>query len=153
MLPNICTPHALHGSIQVAMGWGGTHPYQFCLRDKRLESSELSASLPDETLAALQLRSEARLTYEYGLNILWRHELRVEAHLPAEAVQRPTMRSALIKTEEQLDMQTLHRVRDRLVGCRTALINQTHAVLLERGPTFARGRALPAGREGPSVAF
>ena len=52
-----------------------------------------------------------------------------------------------------LDMQTLHRVRDRLVGCRTALISQVRAVLLERGLTFAKGRALPAGRGGLSVAF
>jgi transposase len=40
----------------------------------------------------------------------------------------------------QLDMQTLHRARDRLVGCRTALVNQVRAVLLERGLTFAKGR-------------
>ena len=58
----------------------------------------------------------------------------------AEAVQRPTMRLVPIKTEEQLDMQTLHRVRDRLVGRRTALINQIRAILLERGLTFAKGR-------------
>ena len=65
----------------------------------------------------------------------------LDAEAIAEAVQRPTMRFVPVKTEEQLDMQTLHRVRDRLVGCRTALINQVRAVLLERGLTFARGRA------------
>src|SRR5579863_4558377 len=37
-------------------------------------------------------------------------------------------------------MQTLHRARDRLVGERTALINQLRAVLLERGITVAQGR-------------
>ena len=34
----------------------------------------------------------------------------------------------------------LHRARDRLVGARTALINQLRAILLERGVTVAQGR-------------
>jgi transposase len=37
-------------------------------------------------------------------------------------------------------MQTLHRSRDRLVGERTALINQLRAVLLERGIVVPQGR-------------
>jgi transposase len=37
-------------------------------------------------------------------------------------------------------MQSLHRVRDRLVGERTALMNQLRAVLLERGITVPQGR-------------
>jgi transposase len=45
-----------------------------------------------------------------------------------------------LKSEEQLDMQTLHRARDRLVGERTALINQLRAILLERGIVIAQGR-------------
>ena len=45
------------------------------------------------------------------------------------------MRFVDIKEEEQLDMQTLHRARSRLVGERTALINQLRAILLERGIT------------------
>ena len=45
-----------------------------------------------------------------------------------------------LKSEEQLDMQTLHRARDRLVAERTALINQLRAILLERGITVAQGR-------------
>jgi hypothetical protein len=48
-----------------------------------------------------------------------------------EAVTRPTMRFVEIKTQAQLDMQTLHRSRDRLVGERTALITQLRAILLE----------------------
>jgi transposase len=47
----------------------------------------------------------------------------------AEAATRPTMRFVELKSEEQLDMQTLHRARDRLVSERTALINQLRAVL------------------------
>ena len=37
-------------------------------------------------------------------------------------------------------MQTLHRARDRLVGERTALINQLRAILLDRGFPIAKGR-------------
>src|SRR6201982_1977474 len=58
----------------------------------------------------------------------------------AEAATRPTMRFVELKSEEQLDMQTLHRARDRLVGERTALINQLRAILLERGIAVPRGR-------------
>jgi transposase len=47
----------------------------------------------------------------------------------AEAATRPTMRFVDLKSQEQLDMQTLHRSRDRLVGERTALINQLRAIL------------------------
>jgi transposase len=51
----------------------------------------------------------------------------------AEAVQRPTMKFVATKTIEQLDLQALHRVRERLVGQRTGIINQIRAFLLERG--------------------
>jgi transposase len=33
----------------------------------------------------------------------------------AEAVQRPTMKFVATKTADQLDLQALHRVRERLV--------------------------------------
>jgi transposase len=58
----------------------------------------------------------------------------------AEAATRPTMRLVEMKTEAQLDMQILHRSRDRLVGERTALINQLRAVLLERGIVVPQGK-------------
>ena len=48
------------------------------------------------------------------------------------------MRFAPIKTDDQLDLQALHRVRDRLMARRTALINQIRAFLLERGIVFAK---------------
>ena len=63
-----------------------------------------------------------------------------DAEAIAEAATRPTMRFVELKSEEQLDMQTLHRARDRLVGERTALINQLRAILLERGIIVAQGR-------------
>src|ERR1700712_2040112 len=64
-----------------------------------------------------------------------------DAEAIAEAATRPTMRFVALKSEAQLDMQTLHRVRDQLVGERTALMNQIRAVLLERGHVIPQGRA------------
>jgi transposase len=63
-----------------------------------------------------------------------------DAEAIAEAATRPTMRFVELKSEEQLDMQTLHRSRSRLVGSRKTLLNQLRAILLERGHTFAQGR-------------
>ena len=63
-----------------------------------------------------------------------------DAEAIAEAATRPTMRFVELKSQEQLDVQSLHRVRSRLVGARTTLINQMRAVLLERGITVAQGR-------------
>ncbi len=63
-----------------------------------------------------------------------------DAEAIAEAATRPTMRFVDLKSDEQLDMQSLHRARDRLVGERTALINQLRAILLERGIMIAKGR-------------
>jgi len=58
-----------------------------------------------------------------------------DAHAIAEAVQGPTTRCVPPKTDEQLDLQALHRVRYRLVGQRTAVINQIRCFLLEHGIT------------------
>ena len=64
-----------------------------------------------------------------------------DAEAIAEAATRPTMRFVALKSEEQLDMQTLHRTRDRAVGERTSLMNQLRAILLERGVIVPQGRA------------
>jgi len=64
-----------------------------------------------------------------------------DAEAIAEAATRPTMRFVELKSEEQLDVQTLHRVRDRLVGERTSLTNQIRSLLLERGFIVAQGHA------------
>ncbi|MER9083037.1 IS110 family transposase [Mesorhizobium sp. M0895] len=63
-----------------------------------------------------------------------------DAEAIAEAASRPTMRFVALKSEEQLDMQTLHRARDRLVKERTSLMNQLRALLLERGVVVPQGR-------------
>ena len=57
----------------------------------------------------------------------------------AEAVQRPTTRFVPPKSNEQLDLQALHRVRSRLVSQRTAMINQIRGFLLERGIIVRQG--------------
>ncbi len=63
----------------------------------------------------------------------------LDAEAIAEAGQRPTMRFVPIKTDEQLDLQALHRVRDRWVARRTAIMNQMRGFLLERGMTVRKG--------------
>jgi transposase len=64
-----------------------------------------------------------------------------DAEAIAEAVQRPTMRFVPIKTEDQLDVQAMHRVRERLLEQRTSLVNQLRAFFLERGLVVRTGRA------------
>ena len=62
-----------------------------------------------------------------------------DAEAIAEAVQRPTMKFVATKTAEQLDLQALHRVRERLVSQRTGVVNQIRAFLLERGVAVRQG--------------
>jgi hypothetical protein len=67
----------------------------------------------------------------------------LDAEAIAEAVERPTMRFVPIKTDDQLDLQALHRVRDRWVARRTAVMNQMRGLLLERGIPIRRGPSHP----------
>src|SRR5499427_8456049 len=62
-----------------------------------------------------------------------------DAEAIAEAVQRPTMKFVATKTADQLDLQAIHRVRERLVSQRTGIINQIRAFLLERGIAVRQG--------------
>nr|WP_245632503.1 hypothetical protein [Edaphobacter aggregans] len=48
------------------------------------------------------------------------------------------MRFVPIKTDDQLDLQAIHRVQGRLISRRTAVINQLRAFLRERGIVFAQ---------------
>lgn len=66
-----------------------------------------------------------------------------DAEAIAEAALRPNLRVVREKTQDQLDLQALHRVRSRLVSRRTATINQIRAFLIEQGITVRTGaRAL-----------
>ena len=82
----------------------------------------------------------------------------IDAEAIAEAVSRPSMRFVPIKTDEQLDMQSLHRVRERWIMRRTSVVNQIRGLLLERGITVRTGRchldaALPGILEDGSTSL
>jgi transposase len=81
-----------------------------------------------------------------------------DAEAIAEAVQRPNMRFVAIKRLDQVDVQALHRVRDRLVRQRTQIVAQARGLCLEYGLTMARGvptfcRDLPRLLENPDDAL
>lgn len=69
---------------------------------------------------------------KYGLN---------DAEAIAEAVSRPTMRFVALKSNDQIDLQAVHRIRERLIGERTAVINQIRAFLIGYGLPVKEGRA------------
>src|SRR5437660_2572462 len=73
-----------------------------------------------------------------------------DAEAIAEAVQRPTMHFVAIKTPEQLDLLALHRVRSRLVGQRTGVINQIRGFLIERR-IAVRQRVVPLRKALPDI--
>ncbi len=62
-----------------------------------------------------------------------------DAHAIAEAVQRPSTRCVPVKTDDQLDLQALHRVLSRLISERTAVINLIRGFLLEHGIPVRQG--------------
>lgn len=63
----------------------------------------------------------------------------IDAEAIAEAVTRPTMRFVEVRTSDQIDVQALHRVRDRLVAQRTRVICQMRAFCLEYGSAMHQG--------------
>lgn len=62
-----------------------------------------------------------------------------DAEAICEAASRPSMRYVTPNTIEQQDIQSLHRVRRRLVESRTALVNQIRGLLMEYGIVCAKG--------------
>lgn len=63
---------------------------------------------------------------------------RNDAEAICEAVGRPTMRFVPVKSDEQLAVQAVHRVRRRLITGRTRLVNQIRGLLAEHGIVIAR---------------
>ena len=61
-----------------------------------------------------------------------KHDAR-DAEAICEAVTRPTMRFVPIKRVEQQDLQALHRVRERLIKARTALVHEIRGLMSEYG--------------------
>lgn len=62
-----------------------------------------------------------------------------DAEAICEAVARPNMRFVPVKSVEQQDISSIHRVRERLVKNRTALANEIRGLLLEFGLTIPQG--------------
>jgi transposase len=62
-----------------------------------------------------------------------------DAEAIVEAGSRPSMRFVPIKQVEQQDIQSIHRIRSRLVKNRTALINSIRGLNLEYGITIPMG--------------
>jgi transposase len=61
-----------------------------------------------------------------------KHDAR-EAEAIGEAVTRPTRRVVPIKRVEPQDLQALHRIRERLMKARTALVKEIRGLLSEDG--------------------
>lgn len=57
----------------------------------------------------------------------------------AAAARDPDMRFCEVKTEEQQDMQSIHRIRSLLIQQRTALANQIRGLLAEYGIAISQG--------------
>lgn len=64
-----------------------------------------------------------------------------DAEAIAEAASRPQMRFVSLKTVEQQDTQSVHRIRERLISQRTSLMNQIRGLLLEYGFAIPQGQA------------
>ena len=62
-----------------------------------------------------------------------------DAEAICEAVQRPNMRFVPLKSPQQQAELAVHRIRRRLIGQRTALINQLRGLLAEHGLVLAQG--------------
>jgi transposase len=63
----------------------------------------------------------------------------IDAEAIYEAATRPTMRFVPVKSTQQQDLQSLHRVRERLICQRTSLINHTRGLLAEYGIVLPKG--------------
>ena len=69
-----------------------------------------------------------------------KHDM-ADAEAIGEAVTRPAMRFVPIKEVAQQDLQALHRVRERQVKARTALIHEMRGLLGEYGIVLPKGIA------------
>ncbi|NLS07095.1 IS110 family transposase [Rhizobium sp. P32RR-XVIII] len=61
-----------------------------------------------------------------------------DAEAICEAISRPSMRFVPPKSADQLTMQAVHRIRQRLIGDRVRLVNQIRGLLSEHGIVVAR---------------
>lgn len=64
-----------------------------------------------------------------------------DAQAIAEAAVRPNIPAVSVKSQEQLDLQAIHRVRERLVKEKTAISNELRGILAECGIVLAQGHS------------
>lgn len=66
---------------------------------------------------------------------------KADAEAIVDAASRDSMRFVAVKTEEQQSIQSIHRVRSRLVKNRTQLTNELRSLLAEFGVIIPKGKA------------
>lgn len=123
---------------------------------KRAQVLDFFANLPPSIVVM-----EACASSHYGCRVISRlgHEVKAippqyivpyrkgnkndynDAEAIAESAQRENMRFVPFKSQSQQDVQLVHRVRERLIGQRTALSNQTRGLLAEYGIVLSKGLA------------
>jgi Transposase len=106
-----------------------------------------AAAWPLVARAQYSSREQGRLQNHI---LCWHKNDYRDAEAIAEAVQRPTMHFVAIKTPEQMDLLAQHRVRSRLVGQRTGVINQIRGFLIERGIIVRQG-VVPLRKAPPDI--
>jgi hypothetical protein len=65
LTPSTTALRELHGVLQLAMGWGGIHLFQFDIRAVQYGSFELFADSPDISLSKFGFRTGDRFSYVY----------------------------------------------------------------------------------------
>jgi transposase len=90
--------------------WGGAHDWA---RRFRAHGHEVKRMAPQFVKPLVQSHTNDRR----------------DAEAIADAVTRPTLRFVPTKAIAQQDLQALHRVRERLMGARTALSNAGHGLM------------------------
>ena len=132
--------HDERGAIVVRQKWSrGQMEERFATMPRCLVGMEACVGAHHLSRKLNSLGHDARLMpakYDRPYSKGQKNDFR-DAEAIAEAVQRPTMKFVATKTADQLDLQALHRVRERLVSQRTGVINQ--AFLLERGIAVRQG--------------
>ena len=88
LVPESVSLRALHGVVQLAMGWEDIHLFEFAIRGVRYVGPDLCGASTDVPLAEFRFRRNARFRYVYDMFCEWEHELRVEERLPAHAGKR-----------------------------------------------------------------
>src|SRR5262249_4206175 len=109
-----------HASAEVVARTGGSTAGQLAALSNRHGGLRRCASSESQAANAWTRRSAYAGEYVRPYSKGQKNDFR-DAEAIAEAVQRPTMKFVATKSTEQLDLQALHRVRERLVSQRTGI--------------------------------